>query len=703
VNIKSVRNYSKATIPLRSKTKEPYLNFIFVYPIIFDETLVGKYQDKIRSFIALSFLDNIFTENIINIVSKASELDESSNIKISDLIGKVLLGKPIPSDTQNVAFDFMKSEEYKRKIQEKIVDLKKILANNPLIKKLRPKMRMVTLDNLIDVPVIVGTSSDQVNSFTLMLFLITSVGMNVPLITEGNVNKVYNKIKSTPKDKLHTLLVNSVSYAGKDRIYKWLKKIPLIGKKLAISRKKSLIEKHESYASIKLRKISHQVERSPLIDKSFDVMNTLTFYDIDRVKTTFLKMLNKDKLLEEFHLNTATNLSTVVQKISGRSQRIFDDGMNYIESGLSIIGYPLLSSISHLFFYSSHGGYPTKTVTSLYETVFTESFLIKMSEYFDETLKEVIIRNIEKENVSSDKIKLINSYCNDIEGHAKLLEKVKKKINEISIPIPIPNNLDFTISDESSIEDERKYERIQTIKNEIVEFIKMTEKILPLLLKVNNKSWKKLKMLMTDDDFRLIYDSTHSAVNIIINHVNKYFDKYFADNTGSDDFHISAMTGDVFRLITDMKVFLIQVLYFIVTLSIESTFCRLINVIDVELETTKNEVIDFPNYTLVVSLEMVLALYSAYISVNLKQLEDVSFRDKKTVISLTSGYVKGMVEYLTTKLAIPNLVVIDNNTNTVYYKFMNMSKINKIKITTIDSYIKTYSQSNETFDLYGRI
>ena len=47
-----------------------------------------------------------------------------------------------------------------------------------------------------------------------------------------------------------------------------------------------------------------------------------------------------------------------------------------------------------------------------------------------------------------------------------------------------------------------------------------------------------------------------------------------------------------------------------------------------------------------------------------------------------------MIEILNDRLKIPNIIVLDEIANTVYYQFMYMQKSGKIKLNSLESYIK---------------
>ena len=76
MNLTGAQLYSRASTGLRrpgSKLLDNQFNLSFIYPILIDSKLQGKYGNTIRSFIAVSMLKEIFVSNALNIVTLASK------------------------------------------------------------------------------------------------------------------------------------------------------------------------------------------------------------------------------------------------------------------------------------------------------------------------------------------------------------------------------------------------------------------------------------------------------------------------------------------------------------------------------------------------------------------------------------------------------------------------------------------------------
>ena len=59
------------------------------------------------------------------------------------------------------------------------------------------------------------------------------------------------------------------------------------------------------------------------------------------------------------------------------------------------------------------------------------------------------------------------------------------------------------------------------------------------------------------------------------------------------------------------------------------------------------------------------------------------------MIDVNDSYTKAIIKYVSKRLDVPNLIVVDSRKGDIYYKLMNQTDINKTKITTIDTFIQS--------------
>ena len=126
---------------------------------------------------------------------------------------------------------------------------------------------------------------------------------------------------------------------------------------------------------------------------------------------------------------------------------------------------------------------------------------------------------------------------------------------------------------------------------------------------------------------------------------------------------------------------------------LQVAMCTLVQEIEIHIETAKNNVLDFPNYTLVIPVETIVGIANA---IGSKGWKNYLSREETTqfISSVNDNYTKGIIKFLTKKLDIPNMIVIDDKRKEIYYKMMYNSRILKTKINTIETFIKTISSGS---------
>jgi hypothetical protein len=172
-----------------------------------------------------------------------------------------------------------------------------------------------------------------------------------------------------------------------------------------------------------------------------------------------------------------------------------------------------------------------------------------------------------------------------------------------------------------------------------------------------------------------------------------------------------------------------------------SYLCEFIGEIKAKVDIQKKDALDFPNYCLVIRKEVVEAMYMALAVKNYndqKAIADYNAAEKRkdnrlkptkfvqdtipntyktlkagllrelkitpkdnpiieppppvanfTSFKVTETEITNMIRTLNTRLNVPNLIVVDDKTDTVYYKWMySGSMVNRLNLSTLNNYIK---------------
>jgi len=50
--------------------------------------------------------------------------------------------------------------------------------------------------------------------------------------------------------------------------------------------------------------------------------------------------------------------------------------------------------------------------------------------------------------------------------------------------------------------------------------------------------------------------------------------------------------------------------------------------------------------------------------------------------------IKRIIELISRQLGVPNIIVVDEGKKSIYYKFMFMDVVNKLNISSLESYVR---------------
>ena len=162
-------------------------SLVFMYPFIIDKYLERKWGNVLRDFFTTQFLSQIKISNVLNITSSASRhtIDDSQITKLenpaemmaqSDALG-LLSNRPPPQQQQfQQYYNQLAKHEYQDKIDRFREFIKDQVRIDPRFSETRPIISNITIENLIDIPLIIGTKSSGINSMCLFWILFFATG-----------------------------------------------------------------------------------------------------------------------------------------------------------------------------------------------------------------------------------------------------------------------------------------------------------------------------------------------------------------------------------------------------------------------------------------------------------------------------------------------------------------------------------------------
>ncbi len=724
MNLKGAQLYSRATRGLRQKDviTDQHFKLVFIYPMLFDSKLQGKYGSLLRQFISVSMLKEIFVSNALHMVSLASrdhslEGENGERNDVYSLIGRTIAGRGggggMGADWAQQAASQIGRErnkyELQQKIKEKTALIRKLISSDPRLNQLNPYVEIITLDNMIDVPVIVGTKGYGINTLTLAFVLAASIALKKPLNNWANVQQVFNVIQNTKQEEAWTLFNNLAVNEKKpvfDRVTDWIsddhpklgswvKQMGTgmaglardtgryIGTQLGRTRvggaagRFGRFVKGEVVPAIPSRQPSirasdkFEPDYDPNLpfksDPSFDILKVVQD-DLSQAKLFFKFMLDDDLLRTQFGLDkNPGQMSTAVKRISSQGEALF---FQMQQNFLELVGYNANIAI-HSFF------------NTIYPFGSNIEYLEVKNKYLDQKLKDevsdlndeletLIANTFSSEGVDTSRARVMSMLCSTgLEQTTNMIETATNNLAgaRVGSPTHTPEQLtDFL-------------EVLETTASQFSATIEKLKHQLRSVLANSNAFFQKVDLAVDDivDEMIMAYQKE----------TTRFPDRSF-DNIALNRNGILTQQNDpdgkkTIVYMNQGKSYLTTIILTMYYASVVDAICQYVKYLDVEIETVKNDVLDLPNYTLVLPIEVVMMLHSAIVAKTWKNLVS---RNQVQSTNLTENYVKGIVKFISKKIDVPNLIVVDAKREEIYYKLMYTSQVNKSNSRTFETFVR---------------
>ena len=705
MNITGYGQYSKQTAGIKDPKKIMNMQhkLIFIYPILIADKVkspaVQSLDNLLRDFISVTFLSDIFVQNSFNVIGIANQVrplwDENAQaVDPTSAIVRMFGAQQGMYQTGPVLPNYPVGPEHTATIQQKLTQktavIQHLLKTDPKFTKLRPFVELITLGNMIEVPVIVGTACYPVDTLTLLWVLIAAIGLNRKLNNEQDLEVIFRELKSMNEAKYWKLLSNltktpeetqTLSDYFRGKAFTGLKYVGGIKSLPTVSK----VAKNWATS------LQKRIESPPQLRQQREIFQPLYLKqsDLDQTKLYLKFVLSPDFARRRFGINASnedTKISDLAQlKLRDEMKKIQDVTMSNFSHMVSTIGIVLLRSVTNLLNVN-----PTYVDFSEQRKANLDNSLLSK---IDSDLAE-ILEAIDKgiRGSSSDearhKIKILKDLCSINSG--ELLTDFANNLADNSI-----SSTDFDLD---------TYKR----------FISVFDDISNSSSSLSSRIENELKYLVSNQEKPIILSRLKEIQQDISKSLEQFIQAYqqeLRDSDPADYCRLSDITGEnvvsiANRTAEKYKAGISEFFYFMLLSQLQVSLCKFILVADVDLETTSNEVTAWPNYTLVLPVEIIMALHAATMGMSWKHTlaggqigqeiskeknqkltkEQVSTRG---LFDVNDNYVKGIIKYIAKRLDVPNLIVIDAKKNDMYYLLMNQTDVNKTKLTTIETFIKS--------------
>jgi len=699
----SGQEYSKATVGLRQPQKilDQQFKLVFIYPMLID-TKLSKYTNLIRSFISTSMLKEIYTSNSLNIISMAGNIsplvDEVGNLV--DIEGgsneSALKGYVKRETQQSVKYDIEK------RVQEKTQQISKMLNIDPILKQYNPLLQMLTLNNFIDVPIIVGTKAFTIQSY-IFLFLfamaISSKG-NMSMSSYTDIERMFRVLKDMNTNNINILLNNLIDLPNKDifdRISEWYSNHPKINRQLRV-RGFSWVNTPASWIQTASRKLipkkTNKSSRLPLSgetvnypavnpDLAGEILN-ITQNEVQQASVFFKLVMDPESMASQFGYDKGKGqLKKTFDRINPRLNEVFDNSEIYFTNVLwSNYIAPTLSSFLYAIIPTKSGINVSDLIIALQngdQSKNIKPLVLPLIEFLKGDFKTTLNNVLERQGPekADETLSRMKSICqNHFEESYNILTRFDS-IHSSRLTGP-----DFTVDE--LINYEKKFEQHIT---SVAAFTSTIDGVLRNILPNN-----VVNDIMNNKTVEKINDALNSVIAYLATFQDYPSSSSFITQLGIPSIKQSS---EISKYISQTKKQLIFYIRFMFLKTIIYLLCQYVRETKIAVETTKHDVLDSNNYTIVTSVENIFAIANAFAAKSYKDLINKSKRNEQgqlqtgLIRDLSGNYVKGVVKYIHKQLEVPNLIVIDEKKQEVYYKLMYQSNVNKMKLNTLQTFVNT--------------
>lgn len=704
MNIFGTNLYSKAIQGLRQQKiiNNQQTQLIYIYPIFVDEKLAKIYQD-ISSFLSVNMLKEIFVQNSLNLINVAASVhtmeDElNSNQPTYGLFGGgggggQKMGSPVVSKNDNFR------NETQRRINEKTAELINILKSDPVFQKYNPYLKMITMENYVDVPVIIGTKQMNLNNSLLFLFLLIALVRKIPLTTFSNVKSIFSIMKSLTPHEFYNLMHNlenqsdEASFSFKklfgDLILFIPRKIITTDKKYFPNR--AIYQRTNRLNQLAQSFISSKNNEDSLLkrQRGMDIDRNSTYKLLELIKQNMVifesgwnKCFDADRRSSELGVPANTNSGTkITSLVSNDLQKIIEKLFLNLTNDFNRVLKPEIISIA-CFFYSSLMAVRRDPYTDVTKYISTDLLPKLDTHVFDDL--HLLFKNI----IDEKKINELQSTIDSLVSKANLI------------------NSDFSTA---------LVNNPVVITSEIFDgpmFISARDRIrqLDALIKSLNDQYSRLFNAFFGNDVfnKVILNFTNVINSSISQHIipspAEYGPKFqhfsllekHRPGTGISDNNPQVTIEEQFNALVVMcQNYLNSFIKCIFFHNLHKAIKEYITIIEVNLDLAKTEVTDDVNFSMILSEDMILMLCHTIFAYSWKSLVDNSQPNTDVSFArfVTQKNIKKLVEYLCTTLQIPNLFVLASNQENITYKLMHRTDILTTNLSTMKTFI---SMNNKT-------
>ena len=635
--------------PLTNLLNNPkkYLNshfkLIFTYPILFTNG-TPIHMNMVRDFVSHYYLKELVVSNSLHILSQVRSIETND-------MAQQIANSAVNQQQQYQQPYFNSKYEYQEAV-DKITDvLNKYLQIDPLYSKFRPALHTILVpDNLITIPVIVGTKALPMDLLLMCTFLLVAAIENITLDRPQNVDTIIQHLKNYLKNESFSPVLGQIIETLPPD-----KNIPKI-KFRKIPVKQRIQSKWN-------QRFNNQQENQQTTELDERVIKSI-FTSIDQFAVHWKMVLDNILFQRKFGLsiNPQSQLGTkIVTRTEAGIQRVVDNATKCLNTEIQNKLIDLEITIFN--FFQPINSY--KNLTDV-ENDLNNNLLSNLVSNHNDVIVKAIANGVSSLSHDTSSLVVIGE---------KLLEDYKKDVNEFDKKFE--GVFQYRLTSNSPQDYDYAVEHLVPKLDSFLSFV--TKGKVKYEQIIASKFDSDLANYLNEDVYKTFKSTVSSAVRGIYNNDTAGYVEYLK-SAGSE-----ISNSELDKSLTPI---IYETLYYRYLLCLVGSLGDYLYKSEVEFEISSGEITDFPNYTLAIPLEVLEVIHSfLYIRDFKRVLKSGNLSEILEIQPLTARYIKDVIRYLTMKLRVPNIFAVDIKKNTVYYKFMNQTEVNNVNIKTIENFI----------------
>lgn len=695
---------------------------VFLYPVLTYDGLSPNLQNSIRDFLTVNFVSQIREANMFNItvdaVRNVGTIGPPNNsINPAELVRNSL------SNASNLnlnRIDSWTAGEHRHLYQERINNFYNFIRNqilhDPRYLKLRPVISNISSENLLQIPLVLGTKHYSINPTILYFILLISASFDIPIKTSNNISAIFNILEHIPPENYINLIF--------DNNYK-----TTLLTQLGIVRDNDpsfIGTPGTQFSDIQRTRSQNPIYSNRLFGKLIYTLNNQERHkfssilqgDIQKARIFFDLVLNPNRWsIESNGLETRRDLTLNTISVNDTiSTKYYSSAINSFSNYLRSVIIPIFNDVELIF-----GPTPPEIYVSIKIEAFLNDIFTNMNTDF-QTLGRSIISYIRNSATVTGTIKKnIKSILNICEENSKMTDDIKKAfdnldkvtnispgfstrdiesfLNQINITSRMLSSHEKVINewfDLMTVEDEHVNltALITRIKNQIATLLsRLFRNTYPNGVP-GNSPWIDLQypdIYERFPTFAANFGPTLNTPVTVNNVVQRDPITYRVITLPPTNAQHTQVRNIAVTIMHDIEHGIMNIIVFLLKWNFFSYICDYIKEVDVDIDIQQRDALEFPNYCLVLPLELFYGLQNA---LTLRHFSDI-LQDVRGVVNNINDLnftkhpidINRMVNYLCTRLSIPNIILVDNATKKIHYKFMYMTKVINLTYSTVDQYI----------------